>query len=254
MGTLTPTEILGLYVAFGISFLPIATVVLMAVLRYVAYRDKKRITARVRHVPVSSRDRSILDFVSTDREHYDAHRRVVPVILPFYLYLFWMFCNAGIETAAMFLVWFDPGRYHNWAYQTSMGLQFAIALGKVGWLIAFFAVTHYKSSAVTACVLFVLTVTNAIILAVNNPHIVYNWVLDWLAALFYLYTVVVMVHFYHMSERNKRFRGTVPGEQLDILGMFYRKEIGDIPPRATGVRIDPANAYVKRIPPRDGNG
>jgi hypothetical protein len=249
MGTLSPTDIMGLYVAFGISFLPIAVVVLMAVLRFVHYRDVHRAATRIRNVPTEARDRSIIDFISTDRSEYEAHRRVVNVVLPFHLYLFWMFCNAGIEAASFFLVWYDPGRYHNWVYQTSMGLQFAIALGKVFWLLAFFAVTHYKSTAVAAGILLALTMTNAIILAINDPHIVYNWVLDWLAVIFYLYTAVIMVHFYHMSERNEYYRGSVPAfaESIDIIGWFYREELGGYhTPRATGVRVDPANRFPKR--------
>ncbi len=242
MAVLTPTEILGLFVLYGVHFLPIAIIFLMGWIRYSVYRSKTRHAVRHRDA-VAGPELDFAHFTKSDRGDYDAHRRDNKAVLPFAVYLCWMLVNAGIEATAMFLVWFDVTAYPTWVYQTSMGLQFAIVLVKLFWVLAFFDETSYRAAALASGMLLVLDVTNFIIVIQSDVGIVYNWVLDALVVLFYLYTFLLMVHFYHVSGRTRHYHGDKFVDKIDVFGMMF----GPNPAaRSHGVHVDPQNVRHRR--------
>lgn len=221
MGTLTPVEILGLLVIYQTHFLPIAVVFLLGVVRYSRFKEeRKSYVVHVRNVS-SQNEPEAVAYVSSDAESYERHRRIVRAIIPFHLYMLWLVVNAGMEATAMFLVWFNEPAYPHWVYHTSMGLQFAIFLCKIYWLLSFFSVTSYKNASIGAALILILTVTNTIILVQARPGLVYNWILNILVSLFYLYTFLVMVHFYHVTARARHYGGEAWASRVDVFGMFY---------------------------------
>jgi hypothetical protein len=242
MGVLTATEILGLYVLYAVHFLPIAVVFLMAWIRYSIYREQTRHSVRHRDSVVAP-DHGLAYFAMRSRPAYDAHRRDNAAVLPFAVYLGWLVVNAGMEAAGMFLVWYNEAGYTTWVYQTSMGLQFIIVLAKLFWLLAFFDVTSYHAAATAAGALLVLAVTNAIIIVQDAPGRAYNWVLDMLVAIFYLYTFLLMVHFYHVAGRRRHYHASGWADQVDVFGMLFGTREGA---RAHGVQVSPSNERVRQ--------
>ncbi len=249
MGTLTPTEILGMYVFFGIQFMPIAALFLLALVRYSIRVSKQRKAAQIRHVPLS--DHTGLDYVGSQstRFDYDTCHRNNPIVLPFGLYVTWLFVNAGIETAATFLVWFDNTPYHNWVYQTYLAVMFVLLFVKLFWVITLFDSGFYKGAAISSCILFVLVTFNTIIVVQAAPGRAQNWVLNMLSTIFYFYTFLVMIHFYHMSERGRAARHRECGiEKFDLIGLLYPRRSNAY----HGSHVDPSNVASERRsgPPR----
>lgn len=245
MGTLTPPEILGMYVFFGMQFMPIGILFLLALVRYSLYISKQGKAAQIRRVPLS--DRPHLDHVASQPSRFDYNmcRQGNPIVLPFGMYLTWLVCNAGIETAATFLVWFDATPYHNWVYQMYLGVVFVIIFAKLFWLIALFDSAFYKGSFVGSLVLLVLQTLNTIVIVQAAPGRVQNWVLNMLALVFYLYTALLMVHFYHMSERRRAYRFREWGiGSFDLFGLLYPRN----PTTSAyhGSHVDPSNVTERR--------
>jgi hypothetical protein len=243
---LSPLEVMGMFVCYGMQFAPVGILFFLALVRYSSYVASNRRTAQTHKAPLSNGDP--LEFCAShaSRHDYDACRRTTPVVLPFGLYLSWLVVNAGIETAATFLVWFDPASYHGWVYMSSMSLQFAITIVKIFWLIALFDAAFYKGAAVAALALLVLSVINFIFLVADDASIVYNWVLDALVVCFYLYTFFLMVHFYHLSERRRGFRGRDTGTRfLDLFGLLFPP---DFPSASAyhGSYVDQSNHFRER--------
>lgn len=237
MALLSPLELLGLYVLYGLHFLPIAIVFLMTWIRYSVYREQTRHTL-LRKDGSLPPARDFTYFAKSDRALYDAHRRENGAVLPFAVYLVWMLVNAGLEAAGMFLVWYNAGGYPEWVYQTSMGLQFVIVVAKVVWLLSFFDVTSYRVAASAAAALLVLNIANVIIVVPSAPGRAYNWVLGILIVLFYLYTFLLMVHFFHMVSRGKYYHVHGWADKIDVFSVFTPPSSS----RTHGVHVDRHNS------------
>lgn len=242
MALISAADILGLYVLYALHFLPIAIILLMAWIRYSVYREQTRHSVRSRDV-LAPPEYGLMHFAMRGRTAYDAHRHDNAAVLPFALYLAWMGVNAAMEATGMFLVWYDEPGYPTWVYRASMGLQFAIVLVKFFWLLAFFDVTSYRAAAMGAGALLVLTGTNAIIVVQAAPGRAYNWVLYMLVTLFYLYTFLLMVHFYHVAGRRKHYHATGWADKIDLFGMLFGTPTWH---RAHGVYVSTDNVRYQK--------
>jgi len=206
---LTDNQIMALYVVFAIHFLPVVLVFISARTRYSTF-TYKRPSVQPRDQPhLGTREKYFWDFTIQDRHKYDAYctknRAIIP-ILPYTVYLLYFVVTAGVETAGMFLVWYDQSSYSSGIYQASMGLQFAIMFFKVIWTFTFFDVPQYNYAAWVGGMLAALTFTNAIIVVQDNSGAIANWFTYGWVAIFYIYSFLLALVFCHTERRNRYHR------------------------------------------------
>lgn len=206
---LTDNEIIGLYVLFAIHFLPVVLVFLSARTRYATYKCNRPTVEPHSQTHLGAHEKNLLHFTIQDRRKYDAYcmknRTIIP-ILPYSIYLMYLVVTAGVETAGMFLVWYDQASYSSGIYQASMGLQFAIMFFKVVWTFMFFDVPQYSYAAWSAGFLAALTFTNGVIILQDNTDAIANWFTYGWVAIFYFYSFLLSLVFCHTETRNRYHR------------------------------------------------
>jgi hypothetical protein len=103
-------------------------------------------------------------------------------------------------------VWHDRASYDSGTYYYVMGVNFAIVALKGVWVIAFFTFGSPKWGGITAGTLAAVWLSITIATVVDEPDVWYNWVLNILITLFYMYATTVCVMFLLTKERNDHLR------------------------------------------------